>query len=182
MPTDDKQGSPKGRKPMINEKLVTQIVNALMNGISQRGACDYVGINEDTYYQWIRISQALAMGINHPETPKPPRRRKGDTDAIFNLAKQEYNHQIELLTEFSERVKKARSRVEMALNIAIMDSVKEVVDKDGVVVKPPDGRMALMYLERVFYQDYGKRTLGSDPDGDININIRIKNSEDADGA
>lgn len=174
-------GSPAGRKPIISVDMVTKLEDALLNGMSQRGACDLVGINTDTFHTWIRISEGLNADGTHPDMPKPPRRRKGESDNLFTVRQQEYAVQVALLTEFSARMKKARASVELTMTSAIMDAVQPKEDKDGNI-KPIDWRAALAYLERMFWQDFGKRTLGNDPSGDININIRIKNNEDADGA
>lgn len=171
MPTEKNKDAPNsksGRKPIITDALVVQIDNALMNGMSQKGVCDLAGISQSTYYQWIRVSDGLIKDGEHPEMPKPPRRRKGDTDEVFHLAQLEYAHQIKLLTQFSQTVKKALASVELSAVRAITEAFNPSDPK-----KESDWRASAWYLERVHWKEYGKRTIGTEDDGSINLNITV---------
>lgn len=171
MPTERK--SPAGRSPIINDELVKRIESALMNGMSQEGVCNLVGISSDTYYKWLRISEGLQADGEHAEMPKKPRRLKGDSDKTYEARLREYDHQIDLLSGFSGRVKNALASVELLMLNAIIEAANPSPPAKGEDPKPPNWTAAAWYLERVLWRTYGRRTIGNDDDGNINVNIRV---------
>jgi hypothetical protein len=154
-----------GRKLIINEKLVNHLSNLLMSGNSQRTACGMAGISEATFYLWMKISEALAMGEEHPETPKPPRRRKGDTEAVFTLRQKEYEYQMDLLLHFSETIKKANLTLETGLVNTIVEAALPKYDDTGKLIKEGNWTAAMTLLERRNPQDWSRRTMGNNADG-----------------
>lgn len=162
MPTKEKRN---GRNLIINEAMVKRFEDLLMSGNSQRTACVMVGINESTFYQWLQISEALAIGEEHPETPKKPKRRKNDTDGTYKAKLLEYEHQIALLTNFSERIKKANHTFETGLVSTVVDAAFPKYDDKGNIIREGNWTAAMTLLERRNPQDWARRTMGNTPDG-----------------
>lgn len=56
------------RSPKISKELVDEFLTYKENGISDKDACDMVGINQATFYRWM---QEVETGIdaNNPERP-----------------------------------------------------------------------------------------------------------------
>jgi len=163
-----------GRKPIINDGLVKNIENLLMNGNSQRTACGMAGISETTFYHWMRISEALEVGEEHADMPKPPRRRKSETDTIFSHRQKEYDHQITLLTQFSQRIKRANLTLETGLVNTIVDAALPKYDETGKLIKEGNWTAAMTLLERRNPQDWSRRTMGNNADGSQSHKVTIE--------
>lgn len=174
MPTKkDKHVSPAGRKPIINQQVIEALVNYLMTGATQKDACILVGISEDTFYKWVRISEGLVSDGTHADLPKPPRKRKDETDTALAIRQHEYDEQIRLLSEFSGRIKTALASVRMAMVNTIFEAANPQYDKDGVLIRIGDWKAAATYLERRDPQEWARRSAGVNSDGSHSHVVKI---------
>lgn len=175
MPTqkDPTQGSPAGRKPIINTQIVDRVINYLMSGATQKDACILAGISEDTFYRWMKISDGLVAHNTHAELPKPPRKRNTESDVLFQIRKHEYDEQVKLLREFSGRVKTALATVRMAMVNTIFEAANPQYDTDGNLIRIGDWKAAATYLERRDPQEWARRSAGVHDDGSHSHVVKI---------
>lgn len=128
-----------GRPSKLTEETIDRLLKAIKAGATVRNAAIYAGIGESTFHEW--------MAQARDESPRPE------------------------FLEFAERIERARAE----LQVNILDSVMEAV-KGGFVTKkvtrydrngepeteeqyaPPDGRLGLDLLSRIWPADYARRS------------------------
>lgn len=56
-----------GRKTILNDRLIKEFCDLVKKGLPADGVCDYLGINETTYWSWIRRGQKYLDGDGEPK-------------------------------------------------------------------------------------------------------------------
>ena len=79
-----------GRYTKLTPELQQEFIAAIESGLTNKSACDYVGIDESTFYAWLNIA------------------RKAELEAAENGTKIPKN--IKPFSEFSKSLKKAEAR------------------------------------------------------------------------
>ena len=79
-----------GRYTKLTPELQQEFIAAIESGLTNKSACDYVGIDESTFYSWLNIA------------------RKAELEAAENGTKIPKN--IKPFSEFSKSLKKAEAR------------------------------------------------------------------------
>ncbi|WP_431977626.1 hypothetical protein [Micromonospora haikouensis] len=134
-----KNTRPPGRPSKLTEETVTRLLAAIKAGATVRNAALYAGIGESTFHEW--------MAQAREESPRPE------------------------FLEFAEQIERARAE----LQVDVLNSVMETI-RGGFVTKrvtrtgrdgepeheeqfaPPDGRLGLDLLSRIWPQDFAKRS------------------------
>lgn len=58
------------RKPIISKELVDEILTYKENGLSDKDICDMVGIDQSTFYRWLKEAETGIDG-NNPQREAP---------------------------------------------------------------------------------------------------------------
>lgn len=137
--TSRKNTRPPGRPSKLTPETVDRLLKAIKAGATVRNAAIYAGIGESTFHEW--------MAQARDESPRPE------------------------FLEFAEQIERARAE----LQVDILESVMETI-KGGFVTKrttrysregepeteeqyaPPDGRLGLDLLSRIWPTDFARRS------------------------
>ncbi|MBM0201782.1 hypothetical protein JNW90_00760 [Micromonospora sp. STR1s_5] len=134
-----KNTRPPGRPSKLTEETIGRLLAAIKAGATVRNAALYAGIGESTFHQW--------MAEAREESPR-----------------QEF-------LEFAEQIERARAELQVDVLNSIMETIrggfvtKQVTryGRDGEPEKeeqfaPPDGRLGLDLLSRIWPADFAKRS------------------------
>lgn len=138
-----------GRPTRCVPEVTGKIIKAVRRGAHLEAAAYAAGVHPSTVYRW------LADGQQDDTTPAGP---ADDTKRAFR--------------EFSEALTRARAKAELDMVAAVVEDAKggAVVKKltrtwrngtveEEVTYAPPNGRVALAYLERVHPARWGRQPL-----------------------
>lgn len=144
-----------GRPTALTPRVAETILGNLMDGIAIDASCALAGIHVATFHRWMqRGEQARIMLDEHGAIPDEEERFRDFREAVMDARAQ------------AER--KATRIVMTAMDGGFVLSEEPIVDIEGQVqydantgqvlykrsYKPPDGRLALAYLQRARAKDW----------------------------
>lgn len=157
MPRRTRRRGP-GRPTTLTPERRARIIGLIEDGNHLRTACAAAGVGESTFYGWLTKGEDAKDEAERTGRPVP------DAQRVY--------------AEFVEAVSRARARAEVkAVSVVersmvggFVTSEKPLVDVDGQAVQdphtgevlyertyqPPDGRLALAYLERARPQEWSR--------------------------
>lgn len=136
-----------GRPTKCTPQITGKIIKAVRRGAHLEAAAYAAGVHPSTVYRW------LAEGQQDDTTPADP---PDDSKRVFR--------------EFCEALTRARAKAELDMVAAVVEDAKggAVVKRltrtwrngtveEEITYAPPNGRVALAYLERVHPDRWGRR-------------------------
>ena len=133
-----------GRKTKLTPEIQETICNWLKLGYYQEDAAVMVGISPSTYYEWMKRGEK-AIEKEDQKLLNPPITSNDDELAVQDAAVE--GEVLDLYSEFSEAVKKARAEAEGAH----IRNIRRASD-NGV------WQASAWWLERSFPKKWGKRS------------------------
>lgn len=154
---------PRGRRTILNQVLIEEIVRVIRAGNYIKVACQYVGISEAVYHKWVRRGEAEIT-------------RREDIEELDEKAERE-----EIFVQFVVSCARARAEAEAEAVARVREIARGKVrgielDENGEpVYRQVDDRIRLdaekFYLERSFPERWGRQKI----DHDVKItNTKLK--------
>lgn len=155
-----------GRPTALTPRVEEAILGNLIGGMSIDASCALAGIGVRTFYSWMnRGEQAREMLDEHGTIP--------ESEAPF------LHFQQSALDARAQAEARAVKVVMTAMHGGYLTSEEPMVDLNGEVLRddngnilykrtytPPDGRLALSYLQRARPRDWSTRS-------DVNVNAQV---------
>jgi transposase len=94
-----------GRKTKLTEEVQTQFTGLIAQGIFVRQACEFVGISEQTIYNWMARGSAEILRLENDPKAKPIKKEAPYVSFFQQVKKAENTSEIRSVTQWQNAIK-----------------------------------------------------------------------------
>lgn len=94
-----------GRKTKLTEEVQTQFTGLIAQGIFVRQACEFVGISEQTIYNWMARGSAEILRLENNPKSKPLKKEAPYISFFQQVKKAENTSEIRSVTQWQNAIK-----------------------------------------------------------------------------
>lgn len=94
-----------GRKTKLTEEVQTQFTGLIAQGIFVRQACEFVGISEQTIYNWMARGSAEILRLENDSKAKPIKKEAPYVSFFQQVKKAENTSEIRSVTQWQNAIK-----------------------------------------------------------------------------
>jgi transposase len=94
-----------GRKTKLTEEVQTQFTGLIAQGIFVRQACEFVGISEQTIYNWMARGSAEILRLENDPKARPIKKEAPYVSFFQQVKKAENTSEIRSVTQWQNAIK-----------------------------------------------------------------------------
>ena len=167
-----------GRSKKLTPELLAEIEKHLRIGVTVRDICNYVGIGESTYYQWLAVGNAYLDGEEHNKMPRLVKDREALAEFALTVIRAQSAGMVHAVARFRDGMNPSESNtthVEVSTETRLRTirhpdgRVEELpyehtkrTEKQIVARSPGDWRAAMEYLGRRNPEEWARQKIDAE--------------------
>lgn len=94
-----------GRKSKLTEEVQMEFCRLIAQGIYLRQACEFIGVSEQTIYNWMARGSSEILRLETTESSKPLAKEKPYVEFFNKVKKAENTAEVRSVTQWQEAIK-----------------------------------------------------------------------------